>query len=254
MKKQNDTKSKFKRILKIIILVILILLTFFLFFSSIRILNLANNLNRPDAVYGSQIMLHLALFIFLLFMWILSTFFMIKKIKWIIRLCGVGLFLVSFLLIPFYINQFNKINERIRTREAIPGYSPHLLVQIGLEAWEEGKIDLAMRYFDEAIRTYEYSGNKFKDPDPYNMKAWIYATEVNSSYFNPKLAIENALIAVNITSWKDPTPIDTLATAYASAGDYKAAYETQLKAVKLEPDNKLYQDNLKKYNNLRKRS
>lgn len=133
-------------------------------------------------------------------------------------------------------------------------YSPNLRVSLGILEWEKGNIDEALIIFDGVIEDNEKYGERYSDYRPFNMKAWIYATEKDSTHYNPQKAIETALIAVEITDWENPTPIDTLATAYAASGDFEMAYVTQLKAVELEPDNQLYRENLAMYEELKNQS
>ncbi len=59
-----------------------------------------------------------------------------------------------------------------------------------------------------------------------------------------------ATIAVTISDWTDASIIDTLAAAYASNEDFKNAYETELKALKLEPDEEYYQKMVQEYKQL----
>jgi tetratricopeptide (TPR) repeat protein len=61
-----------------------------------------------------------------------------------------------------------------------------------------------------------------------------------------KRAVESATRACELTDWKAPAFLDTLAAAYAEAGDFRAAAETQARAIGLMKDYdarlKLYQD------------
>lgn len=57
----------------------------------------------------------------------------------------------------------------------------------------------------------------------FNDRAWFRATCPNDSFRNPHGAVDDAKKACTITQWKEADPIDTLATAYAAAGDFDSA-------------------------------
>jgi Tfp pilus assembly protein PilF len=79
-------------------------------------------------------------------------------------------------------------------------------------------------------------------------RAWFRATCPNVSFRNGKQAVKDARAACSIMEWKDEHMIDTLAAAYAEAGDFNSAvqYAAQALAVKgISPDNaKLFQQHL----------
>jgi len=79
-------------------------------------------------------------------------------------------------------------------------------------------------------------------------RAWVYSTCPNASFRNGEQALKDAKAACSIMVWKDEQMIDTLAVAYAEAGDFNSAvqYVSQALAVKgISPNSaKLFQKHL----------
>ena len=74
------------------------------------------------------------------------------------------------------------------------------------------------------------------DPDALNNAAWFRATCPDARYRNGQQAIELASRACRLDKWKDADEIDTLAAAYAEAGNFAEAERYQLKALSvMEP-------------------
>lgn len=67
----------------------------------------------------------------------------------------------------------------------------------------------------------------------YNQRAWLLATCPDAKYRDGARAVEAARRACQLSSWKQGSYIDTLAAAYAAAGDFMRAvqYERQALAV-----------------------
>ena len=98
-------------------------------------------------------------------------------------------------------------------------------------AWHHKKeYDRAIAEYGEAIRLdprYNWA---------YNNRAWIWATCPDEKFRDGKRAVESATRACELSGWKDAADLDTLAAAYAEAGDFDKAVEMQEKAVKLASD------------------
>jgi hypothetical protein len=79
--------------------------------------------------------------------------------------------------------------------------------------------------YDELIRRY---------PDLYwahERKAWILATSPDATYRDGRLAVAAATHANELTNWKFPQFLATLAAAYAEIGDFASAVRWQERAL-----------------------
>jgi tetratricopeptide (TPR) repeat protein len=138
---------------------------------------------------------------------------------------------------------------------------PNVLYALGIVLSQQGKTDEAIKYFAEAIRikpdfaaAHDNIGRamalqgrideaiahfewalKIK-PDwvgPMNNIAWFLAASEKTTAHNPDKAIKFAQRACELTNYKNPGLLDTLAVAYAAAGDFSKAIETAEKALEL---------------------
>jgi tetratricopeptide (TPR) repeat protein len=93
------------------------------------------------------------------------------------------------------------------------------------------------RYAD-SLKEFDHVVRIRPDLDSYaralSCRAWFLATCRNSSFRNGKQAVEDAKVACKLTNWTDELAIDSLALAYAEAGDFDSAvrYAEQALATK----------------------
>ena len=92
---------------------------------------------------------------------------------------------------------------------------------------QRGKIDEAITHFEETLRL---------EPDwvePMNDLAWFLAASEKTTAHNPDRALRLAQQACELTNYMKPELLDTLAVAYAAAGNFGKAIEITEKALEL---------------------
>jgi hypothetical protein len=83
----------------------------------------------------------------------------------------------------------------------------------------------ALAGFEAEIRTYgDYV-------EAFERRAWILATCPDAQIRDGKLAVAAATRAAELSQWKDPTVLSTLAAAFAEAGDFSSAVRWEERAV-----------------------
>ena len=83
----------------------------------------------------------------------------------------------------------------------------------------------------------------------YNYLAWIYATSFHDRYRNGREAVALAIRACELTEFKNAYFLDTLAAAFAEAGDFKSAvlYQEKTLAMSQEKEQSALRARLRRY-------
>jgi hypothetical protein len=71
--------------------------------------------------------------------------------------------------------------------------------------------------------------------EPYNRRAYIWASCPDAKHRDGKRAVESATQACERTEWKDAYTLDALAAASAETGDFAAAVKYEDRALGLLP-------------------
>jgi tetratricopeptide (TPR) repeat protein len=97
--------------------------------------------------------------------------------------------------------------------------------------------------YDDARRSLEAAYHlQPKDPTTLNDLAWLLATAPNARLRNGRRAVAFAQKSCALTNWNNPYSIDTLAAAYAAAGDFSQAVKFQQRAIDaLDPKDRAVQ-------------
>ncbi|HLI30328.1 MAG TPA: tetratricopeptide repeat protein, partial [Terriglobia bacterium] len=113
---------------------------------------------------------------------------------------------------------------------------------------ELAEVYAELKLFPEAIRSYQRVLQLAPNfPLALNNLAWLYATCPDARYRNPSAALQAALRAAQLTAWKQPDFVDTLAAALYVNGKANLAVKVETKALQLDPKNQAFQDNLLRY-------
>lgn len=104
------------------------------------------------------------------------------------------------------------------------------------------------KHYREAISTLNSALDLAPDSAAaHNDLAWLYATCDDTSFRDPKAALDHAMVAVKLSQGKQGEFIDTLAEALYANGYYAQAVETQKKALAILPDNKDLLEHMERY-------
>ena len=96
----------------------------------------------------------------------------------------------------------------------------------------KGQYDQAISDFNKAIEINP------RDAQTYNNLAWLLATAKEPHIRNGKKAVELALRACELSEWKNPGYLDTLAASYARVGNFVSATKWQEKALQIFEEGK----------------
>jgi tetratricopeptide (TPR) repeat protein len=98
-----------------------------------------------------------------------------------------------------------------------------------------GRLRSARREFALARADFERALERSREPHSsfLNTLAWFYATCPDQSGRDGKKSIQLATKGCELTKWKDPHLLDTLAAAFAETGDYDQAIRRESEAIKL---------------------
>jgi len=131
-----------------------------------------------------------------------------------------------------------------QTLEALLGKDPRnpdQQEQLGEIYLERKLYPQAIERFREALRLQPNAAIS------HNNLAWLYATSEDPKYRNPAQALEHARRAVELSHWREPTFVDTLAEALYANGDFPEAVKVETLVLALDPKNAEYRDHMERY-------
>lgn len=104
---------------------------------------------------------------------------------------------------------------------------PELHRNLGAVFYREGNLEKAFFHWETALQL------KPDWPDVLNNVAWLKAAYENEQFYDADGAVQLGRRACELTGFKDPVSLDTLAVAYAASGNFPDAVQTAEEALKL---------------------
>jgi tetratricopeptide (TPR) repeat protein len=134
------------------------------------------------------------------------------------------------------VNRANTLAERGDHAAALADYTAALTLEPTdiLLYHNRGRLHAQMGNYEQAIAdNREALRLQPDDARTCNNLAWLLATNPRPELRDPVQAIEHARRACELTQWQIPGFLDTLAVAYAAAGQFAEAIQWQQKAIEL---------------------